>query len=403
MPVTSKGRLLTRLGAVLAAGVACTGCQTASIRHDAYAVRPGPAPSRPLLGLFHRSAPTTEEPPVAAKAAASVTARGAMPTAPGGQSVSAWLPVQRTSAEIPVDAASDVVRASRFPPAFAPAPPATLATPTLRSKGDVGEPISPPKELGQPRLEPQAVVIAPAVHQLDSPRECAKRPLPPYTAEPPDILLIEIDPAITKSFQTIGGSHLVRPDGTVNLGGYGSVYVAGMTLDEIREAIVPKIQAVLDKVDAKQIRNNLNVDVIAYNSKVYYVITDGGGYGEQVYPIPITGNETVLDAIGKINGLPAVASKKRVTLARACQGDAFHPDVLPVDWCAIASRADPTTNYQLFPGDRVYVNSDKRIIAESFLNKWLNPVDRVLSSTLLGSSTYNSIRNRTGTGSGSGF
>jgi polysaccharide export outer membrane protein len=393
MPVTSNGRLLIRLGAVLAAGVVCTGCQTASVRHDAYAVRPSPAPSRPLFGLFHRGAQTTDEPPVAAKSAVGVTARGGMPTAPAGQSVSAWQPVQRTSAEIPVNPASDAVRTARFPPAFAPAPPAALA-----------KPISPPKDLSQPRLEPQPVVVAPAVHALESPRECAKRPLPPYTAEPPDILLIELDPTLSgKTFTVIGGSHLVRPDGTVNLGGYGNVYVAGMTLDEIREAVIQKVKAVLTEKSVKDINGALNVDVIAYNSKVYYVITDGGGYGEQVYPIPITGNETVLDAIGKINGLPAVASKKRVSLARACQADAFHPEVLPVDWCAIASRADPTTNYQLAPGDRVYVNSDKRIIAESFLNKWLNPVDRFLSSTLLGSSTYNSIRNRnTGSGSGSG-
>ena len=40
------------------------------------------------------------------------------------------------------------------------------------------------------------------------------------------------------------------------------------------------------------------VDVIAYNSKNYYVITDGAGYGEQVYPFPVMGSETVLDAIG---------------------------------------------------------------------------------------------------------
>ena len=28
------------------------------------------------------------------------------------------------------------------------------------------------------------------------------------------------------------------------------------------------------------------VDVLAYNSKRYYVIFDGGGYGEQVYLVP---------------------------------------------------------------------------------------------------------------------
>src|SRR5262249_56263464 len=61
---------------------------------------------------------------------------------------------------------------------------------------------------------------------------------------------------------------------------------------------------------------DVNVDVIAFNSKVYYVITDGGGFGEQVRRFPVTGSETVLDAISNIAGLPAVASKKRIWGAR---------------------------------------------------------------------------------------
>ena len=94
--------------------------------------------------------------------------------------------------------------------------------------------------------------------------------------------------------------------------------------------------------------------MLAYNSKVYYVITDGGGYGEQVYPIPVTGNETVLDAIAKINGLPAVSSKKRVWIARATPG-CTNPNILPVDWCGITKKGFAATNYQVFPNDRIYV------------------------------------------------
>src|ERR1017187_1754358 len=38
-----------------------------------------------------------------------------------------------------------------------------------------------------------------------------------------------------RQMQMIKGDHLVRPDGTVHLGMYGSVYVAGMTLGEVKE------------------------------------------------------------------------------------------------------------------------------------------------------------------------
>ena len=127
----------------------------------------------------------------------------------------------------------------------------------------------------------------------------------------------------------------------------------------------------------EDIKKSLVVDVMAYNSKFYYVITDGGGYGEQVYPIQVTGNETVLDALAKINGLPPVASKKRIWVARAT-ADCDHPMILPVDWCGITQRGCVITNYQIFPNDRIYVASDPWIRAESYMSKWLNPVDRVL-------------------------
>src|SRR5205085_2363489 len=142
--------------------------------------------------------------------------------------------------------------------------------------------------------------------------------------------------------QPIRGQHLVRPDGTVGMGIYGSVYVAGLTLDQSKDVIAQLVGTRVRDFDPR----NLSVDVLAYNSKVYYVITDGGGYGEQVYRFPITGNETVLDAVSQIYGLPPQASKKRVWVARpllmapGCNGQ----QVLPVNWCAITHLGLTDTN-----------------------------------------------------------
>ena len=139
----------------------------------------------------------------------------------------------------------------------------------------------------------------------------------------------------------------------------------------------------------------LSVDVLAYNSKVYYVITDGGGYGEQVVRIPVTGNETVLDAISQIQGLPVVASKKKIWVARATP-DHDHPNILPVDWNGITMGGRAATNYQLFPGDRIFVNSDCRIRIDSHLAKIISPIERLFGITLLGATTVNTIKNKGG-------
>ena len=77
-----------------------------------------------------------------------------------------------------------------------------------------------------------------------------------------------------RGIQQTRGEHLVRPDGTISLGSYGCVYVAGMTLGQIK--------CVIEKHLANYVVNPLvSVDVFAYNSQWYYVIFDGAGYGEQ--------------------------------------------------------------------------------------------------------------------------
>ncbi|MEZ6070300.1 MAG: polysaccharide biosynthesis/export family protein [Pirellulales bacterium] len=96
--------------------------------------------------------------------------------------------------------------------------------------------------------------------------------------------------------QQIIGEHIVGPDGTVNLGVYGNVYVAGMTVAETKAAVEQHLTAYLEQPEVA-------VDVFAYNSQVYYIITQGAGQGDSVFRFPATGNETVLDAIAQVQGL----------------------------------------------------------------------------------------------------
>ncbi len=182
-----------------------------------------------------------------------------------------------------------------------------------------------------------------------------------------------------RGLQQIRGEHLVRPDGTISLGTYGCVYVTGLTLAQAKTIVEQYLsQFLLDPQVA--------VDVIAYNSKAYYVIADGAGYGQTVFKFPATGNETVLDAINNIGGIPAVGSKRRIWVARPAPANHECLQLLPVDWLAIAQGGSTRTNYQLFPGDRVYIKGDALVTLDNTLAKLFAPVERVLGITLLGAS-----------------
>ena len=185
--------------------------------------------------------------------------------------------------------------------------------------------------------------------------------------------------------QLISGEHLVRPDGMLSLGVYGEVYVAGMTLPEVKSQIERHLSRYLHHPE-------VSVDVLAYNSKFYYVVADGGGAGEQVHRFVCTGNETVLDAISQINGLPIVSSKKHIWIARPSPAGGGFDQVMPVDWNAIVQGGQTDTNYQLLPGDRIYVKADHLVKFDTFVAKITSPIERVLGFTLLGNGAYRSVQ-----------
>jgi polysaccharide export outer membrane protein len=196
---------------------------------------------------------------------------------------------------------------------------------------------------------------------------------------------VSVSLAQFRGMQQTKGEHLVRPDGTISLGTYGSIFVAGMTLGQIKCAIERHLSQYV-------VNPQVAVDVFAYNSMWYYVIFDGGGYGEQVYRLPITGNETVLDAISNLQGLPSQSSLWRIWVARPAP--CGHPcdQILMVDWNAITKGGSTCTNYQIMPNDRVYVDADCLVKTDLWLAKILAPINRVLGTTLLGASVYDTIR-----------
>jgi protein involved in polysaccharide export with SLBB domain len=180
---------------------------------------------------------------------------------------------------------------------------------------------------------------------------------PAYVIEPPDILLVRGSAAITLPAQPLDGQHLVRPDGTISLGGYGVVPVAGLTVDEAAGAVADRLREgkAARRLSKEQVKRELTVEVLACNSKAYYVITDLAGQGEQVYRFPSIGDETVLDAVGHINDISPVSSKYRIWLVRRNALADQPPQVLPVDWKAISQDGVTETNYALVSGDRLYI------------------------------------------------
>ena len=188
---------------------------------------------------------------------------------------------------------------------------------------------------------------------------------------------VSVSLAQSAGAQRIAGEHLVGPDGTVNLGTYGNVYITGMTIPQAKATIEKQLANFLEDPE-------VTVDVFSFNSKVYYIITEGAGFGDNVVRQPITGNETVLDAISSIGGLSQISSKK-MWISRPAPGNVGCEQILPINWEELTRGAVTSTNYQLLPGDRLFISEDKMVRLDSFVAKVTRPFERLFGFTLLGS------------------
>ncbi|OHB66800.1 MAG: hypothetical protein A2V70_17685 [Planctomycetes bacterium RBG_13_63_9] len=179
--------------------------------------------------------------------------------------------------------------------------------------------------------------------------------------------------------QPVTGEYLVGPDGTVNLRQYGSVPVAGMTVSQAKSAIEKHLEQYFDSPE-------LSVNVINYNSKFYYVITQGAGLGDNVVKVPITGKETVLDAITQVGGISQLSSTD-LWIARPSPGDSGYEQILPIDYEAITRGGCAATNYQLMQGDRVFIAEDKTVTLTNVIAKMTAPFEQLAGTLSLGTNT----------------
>jgi protein involved in polysaccharide export with SLBB domain len=180
------------------------------------------------------------------------------------------------------------------------------------------------------------------------------------------------------------GQYLVGPDGTINMRQYGTVQVMGMTIAEVKAALEKHLSSYMESPEVW-------VDVSGYNSKVFYVITDGAGSGDNVRRIPICGNETVLDALAAIGGLSQFSSKK-IWISRPSPTNSKKGTILTVDYAAITQRGATETNYQIMPGDRIFIAPDSAIAINVKLGKVTAPMERVMGLIGLGTSTIRSVK-----------
>jgi len=205
-----------------------------------------------------------------------------------------------------------------------------------------------------------------------------------YILHPPD----EIEVHCTAAEQIDGQSQQIRPDGRISFEGVGELYAAGKTPAQIANEIREKV------LDLYQLEGNQPVDVrvVAFRSKRYYVLGQVSSPGAQVY----TGRDTVLGAIA-LAGSPTVqAWVSRIQIVRPSAVKNIKPKIFEFDYDRAAAHGDASKDVLLQPGDVVYVPPTILAAAAMKIEEFISPIARAFSGYYImgGGTTEDAARYR---------
>ena len=232
-----------------------------------------------------------------------------------------------------------------------------------RTAASLGIPISS----GSNYLLSDAAEIRQAVgHQAGIPTELQKVNLPAHRVEAGDVLVIE--PNDFNSPVRLSGDQTVQQDGTIELGQYGRLQVMGKSAAEIQT----QVTSIIEGIETRKFQANValasytpgqsrpqptadygvGVRLVNQDSALFYVMGEVNSPGSY----PLVGHETVLDAIIAAGGLSDRSNDHKIIITRP-QLPGEPRIILPVCFQQILQLGDVSTNYQLLPGDRIYVPS----------------------------------------------
>lgn len=194
-----------------------------------------------------------------------------------------------------------------------------------------------------------------------------KRPTPivagkPYVIEPPDTIRI-IAPTAPEIHNV---TTQVRPDGFITLYLLGDVFAAGKTPTQLGAEVEEKILKYYQDV-------TVQVEVVGFNSKVYYMAGETGAG-----PRPYTGRDTVLDAVIQ-GGFARTAWPEKIVILRPNeQGDLIRR--MSINAKDMVEKGDLKYNAILEEGDIVFVPINPFAAVGVVVQNILSPVQPIIQA-----------------------
>ena len=191
-----------------------------------------------------------------------------------------------------------------------------------------------------------------------------------YVLQPPDQILVLCSevPEINEQNQ------LIRPDGKISFEDLGEIEAAGRTPAQLANILRDKVLE-LYKLEGD---NPVDVRIVAYQSKKYYVLGQVARPGPQVY----SGRDTAFTALA-LTQPTTLAWLGRIQVIRPSRDENVKPKIFEVNFDRMGAHGDLSKDVLLQEGDVIYVPPTILAAIAMKVEEFIRPLGRALSGAYM--------------------
>jgi len=191
-----------------------------------------------------------------------------------------------------------------------------------------------------------------------------------YVLQPPD----EVEIHCSKVPEIHMQRQQIRPDGKISFETLGEIEAAGKTVEQAANTLRTKVLELYKLTDEKPI----DVRIVTYRSKVYYVLGEVYVPGPKIY----TGRDTVITAIAGAQ-LNPMAWKERIQIIRPSAETGVRPQIFEVNFDRMAAHGDTSKNVMLQEGDVIFVPPTVLSAIAMKIEEVVRPIGRAFSAVYI--------------------
>jgi polysaccharide export outer membrane protein len=191
-----------------------------------------------------------------------------------------------------------------------------------------------------------------------------------YVLQPPDQIVVHC----SEVPEIHGQAQLIRPDGKIGFEDIGEIEAAGRTPEQLANILRGKVLE-LYKLEGD---HPVNIRIITYRSKRYYVLGQVLRPGPQVY----SGRDTVFTALAMTNPTP-MAWVDRIQVIRPSRDKNVKAKIFEVNYDRMSAHGEMSKDVLLQEGDVIYVPPTILAAVAMKIEEFIRPLGRALSGAYM--------------------